>query len=191
MHRHGDRTPVATFPADSNNDNPSNWPQGLGQLTNLGKLQCFELGQFIRQRYGQRLIPSTYSDNDIYIRSTDVERVLASANDLLAGLYPPATDEHAWNTCLPWQPIAVHTVPSDEEWLIFGDVPKTCARLMQLMESVMQLPEIVGRVKSMQPTINFVNACAGHPATGDMVSDMTTFLDVRDTIYVESVHNKT
>ncbi|VDP52535.1 unnamed protein product, partial [Soboliphyme baturini] len=45
----------------------------------------------------------------IYIRSTDTDRTLASAQCNLAGLYPPSGSQR-WSSDIAWQPIPVHTV---------------------------------------------------------------------------------
>uniref|UniRef100_A0AC35EVN7 Arabinanase/levansucrase/invertase n=1 Tax=Panagrolaimus sp. PS1159 TaxID=55785 RepID=A0AC35EVN7_9BILA len=71
--RNGDRTPLDTFPNDpSTND----W-DGLemGELTELGMRQQFELGQRFREQYVTRsdkmmFLNSTFRSNEIYIRSS-------------------------------------------------------------------------------------------------------------------------
>ena len=54
-----------------------------------------------------------YSSDEVFVRSTDIDRTLMSAESHLAGLFPP-TDDQLWNPSLQWQPIPVHTVSKDE-----------------------------------------------------------------------------
>lgn len=65
------------------------------------------------------MLPEAYSPQDIYVRSTDVDRTLMSAASNLAGLYPPEGDQK-WNRNIDWQPIPIHTVPEKmDEVLMF------------------------------------------------------------------------
>lgn len=59
-------------------------------------------------------MPVRYSSEDIYIRSTSVDRALMSAAVNLAGLYAPTADQK-WNNKLGtlWQPIPIHSIPRD------------------------------------------------------------------------------
>lgn len=50
----------------------------------------------------------------IFIRSTDYDRTLMSAEANLAGLYPPERQQ-MFNPNISWQPIPVHTVPESGE----------------------------------------------------------------------------
>ena len=45
----------------------------------------------------------------IYIRSTDFDRTLMTAQGVLNGLYPPSGDQE-WKEGLDWQPIPIHAV---------------------------------------------------------------------------------
>uniref|UniRef100_A0A2I3M935 acid phosphatase n=1 Tax=Papio anubis TaxID=9555 RepID=A0A2I3M935_PAPAN len=109
--RHGDRSPIDTFPTDPIKE--SSWPQGFGQLTQLGMEQHYELGEYIRKRY-RTFLNESYKHEQVYIRSTDVDRTLMSAMTNLAALFPPE-GVSIWNPNLLWQPIPVHTVPLSED----------------------------------------------------------------------------
>lgn len=85
----------------------------------LGKQQHYELGQWLRNRYSS-LVNETYSKNEIYVRSTDVDRALMSAQSNLAGLYPPKGKD-VWKQDLAWQPIPVHTVPKKHDKTLAGE----------------------------------------------------------------------
>ncbi|XP_044776391.1 prostatic acid phosphatase isoform X4 [Neomonachus schauinslandi] len=109
--RHGDRSPIETFPNDAIKE--SSWPQGFGQLTQLGMEQHYELGQYIRKRY-RKFLNESYKREQVYIQSTDIDRTLMSAMTNLAGLFPPEGIS-VWNPSLPWQPIPVHTLSLSED----------------------------------------------------------------------------
>jgi hypothetical protein len=114
--RHGARTSTEDLPTA-----PHNWTEGKGQLTALGMQQAYQLGLKLNQRYkvDNQLLPTNYQVNTIYIRSTDYDRTLMSAQSLLMGLYPlgtgPALPDA--NPALPanFQPIPIHTVPTAQD----------------------------------------------------------------------------
>ncbi|KAJ1073449.1 hypothetical protein K5549_018355, partial [Capra hircus] len=110
--RHGDRAPLASYPTDPHKEVASTlWPRGLGQLTEEGVRQQLELGRFLRSRYEDFLSPE-YRREEVYIRSTDFDRTLESAQANLAGLFPEAAPGRSEAT---WRPIPVHTVPVAED----------------------------------------------------------------------------
>lgn len=117
--RHGDRNPIRDIPKA-----PHLWPEGLQQLTPLGMHQEYELGKKHRQRYvlQEKLLPRSYQPETIYVRSTDVDRTLMSAQCFLMGLYPPGTGPliaFPFQPALPHrvQPIPIRTVPEKEDFM--------------------------------------------------------------------------
>ncbi len=84
-----------------------------GQLTNTGIEQHHRLGAFFRNRYDS-ILSSTYHPAEIYVRSTDYDRTLMSAQSNLIGLYPllnVSADK------VPVQPIPIHTKPMTEDFV--------------------------------------------------------------------------
>lgn len=112
--RHGDRTPAEyLFP-----DDWKKWPEGLGELTGEGAAQQYRLGQWLRKRYGAWL-DEKFNRNTIYIRSSDYNRTLMSAQANMAGLFPPKTPIAEG---LMWQPIPVHTRPKPMDKELYEEV---------------------------------------------------------------------
>lgn len=109
LFRHGDRSPANVYPTYPY---VSAWPQGLGQLTTLGMQEQYELGTFVKQRYIPGYLSAAYRRNETYIRSTDIDRTIMSALAQLSAIFPPSGDQ-VWNSSIPWQPIPVHTWPTE------------------------------------------------------------------------------
>ena len=91
--RHGQRTPNHQLP----NDDRSYWPKDLGpgQLTKQGAQEMKDLGVLLRNKYvrDEKIIRSVYNRDDLYARSSDVDRCLMSGHSLLQGLYPAGDDQ--------------------------------------------------------------------------------------------------
>ncbi|CAG4921724.1 unnamed protein product [Colias eurytheme] len=119
LFRHGARAPVSTYKSDPFKN--YQWPDGLGSLTNVGKLQLYELGRKYRSYYAT-FIPEEYNEKDIYVRSSDASRCMMSAYTFLAGLYPP-TDRQMWHPEIMWQPIPVHSLPREIDNIVAATKP--------------------------------------------------------------------
>ena len=122
--RHGQRSPRYILP----NDDLSVWPKGIGpgELTPAGAKQMETVGHDLRTKYVDelKLFHSTYQRQDVYVRSSDVDRCLMSAHSLLHGLFPTG----------PTPPI--HTVPQGEEFLLRGY--DHCHRFHEYAKSTLQ-----------------------------------------------------
>ncbi|VVC88655.1 unnamed protein product [Leptidea sinapis] len=129
--RHGARTPVSSYKSDPYKN--YQWPNGLGSLTNTGKLQMYELGSKYRSYYAN-FIPEEYHDKDVYIRSSDKSRCMMSAYTFLAGLYPP-TERQMWHPELAWQPIPVHSLPREIDNIVAGT--KSCKLWKRMYDEIL------------------------------------------------------
>uniref|UniRef100_A0A7E4VDB4 DUF4470 domain-containing protein n=1 Tax=Panagrellus redivivus TaxID=6233 RepID=A0A7E4VDB4_PANRE len=122
--RHGDRAPGdLPYPKDVYDE--SYWPHGWEELSNLGMLQMHDLGAYFKQEYQGTFVNTTYNYKEIYVRSSDSDRALVSAQAFMNGFYPPVGTD-VWQTGLDWQPIAIHaTTPGEADppnliTLLFG-----------------------------------------------------------------------
>lgn len=100
---------------------------GFDQLTNEGKQRMFSLGKFLKLRYYHNLLNG--NPRKVYIRSSDLDRSLESAQALLAGLNPPK-NRWLWSTTNElnnWQPKAIHTTTLNSDDML-SDEPN-CFRL--------------------------------------------------------------
>jgi len=108
--RHGDRTPLLTFPTA-----PYEGTLAPGQLTPKGMQQAYELGLKFHKKYIEetKLLAPYYQSEMIYVRSTDYDRTIMTAQSVLLGLYPLGSGLYleTEKPALPegFQPIPIHT----------------------------------------------------------------------------------
>lgn len=107
VHRHGARTPIHPAPLQTSQWTPLSL--GLGHLTIRGRAQHEAFGRKLRATYipnSNSFLPTSAPGSDIvYVRSTDVDRCLISAQSLLQGLWPGSR-------------IPIHTILEDTEALL-------------------------------------------------------------------------
>lgn len=113
LFRHGDRTPVMTYPNDPYQEDAWQKYGGFGQLTQTGMSQHYEFGKFLRKHYAS-FLHEYYMRQYVKTVSTDFDRTLMSAYSLLTGLYSPQ-DYQVWNSNITWQPIPVHTTDKSND----------------------------------------------------------------------------
>ncbi|XP_069504818.1 prostatic acid phosphatase-like [Ambystoma mexicanum] len=181
--RHGDRSANEPFPTDPHQE--AAWPQGLGQLSELGMRQQYELGQYLRKRY-KGFLNATYDRNEVYVRSTDIDRTLMSAQANLAGLYPPS-GEQIWNPNITWQPIPVHTVPLAEEQLL--EFPYYCPRYKALTKETLSSSQFLDLIKPYEDFIKSMSTNTGY-SVDSLVNGGKLWM-VYDALLCEGIHNMT
>ena len=174
--RHGDRTPIHEIPKS-----PHTWKEGLGELTPEGMKQEFQLGVELRKRYIDQyhLLPPRYLAETIYVRSTDLNRTLMSAQSLLLGLYPLGT-----GSSLPaaFQPIPIHTVPKLQDDLLNAKPSSNIFSIAILYVKTHNAWK--------NKTANLKNAFAKwYEATGLDVNDPFKFDSLSDTLNVRALHH--
>ena len=69
----------------------------------------YNLGQYLRMRYSG-FLNKKYHKEEVYARSSDLDRTIMSAQANLAGLYPPEDHRDVWNKNIRWQPVPIHTL---------------------------------------------------------------------------------
>ncbi|BFY98829.1 hypothetical protein BsWGS_01869 [Bradybaena similaris] len=182
LYRHGDRSPMLVYPTDINQPAVA-WPDGLGWLTNIGKNQQYELGQYLKSRYDRFLNTSHYNHEEILVQSSGVERCLMSAYCNLAGLFPPQ-DDQVWNKNIPWQPIPVQTRPIKEDNKLGDDA--SCPRFQQLVTEYLNSSEIRKEEKANKDFYKMVEK-----ETGVKNESIANILQIIDTLMCERDHNLT
>uniref|UniRef100_A0A6J0U6M1 Lysosomal acid phosphatase n=1 Tax=Pogona vitticeps TaxID=103695 RepID=A0A6J0U6M1_9SAUR len=178
LYRHGDRSPVKAYPRDPYQENA--WPQGFGQLSQDGMRQQWDLGQALRRRY-DGFLNASYNREEIFIRSTDFDRTLMSAEANLAGLYPPEGVQ-VFNPNISWQPIPVHTVPDSAERLLKFPLPH-CPRYEQLQNETRETAEYINKTTE---NMQFLEMVANFTGIQDI--SLESVWSVYDTLFCENTH---
>ncbi|XP_037056085.1 testicular acid phosphatase isoform X2 [Peromyscus leucopus] len=182
--RHGDRAPLASYPTDPHKEAASTlWPRGLGQLTKEGIRQQLELGRFLRRRYKAFLSPE-YRREEVYIRSTDFDRTLESAQANLAGLFPEAAPG---SPEADWKPIPVHTVPVSEDKLLRFPM-RSCPRYHELLRESTEAADYQEAVKGWTGFLTRLGNFTGLSLVGE---PLRRAWKVLDTLICQRAHGLT
>jgi hypothetical protein len=181
--RHGDRAPIADFPAA-----PHKWPQGLGMLTAEGMRGEFELGKQFRARYIDKnhLLPPAYTSDSMYVRASDIDRTLQSAECTLLGLYPlgqgPMMDDGKEGVPQRYQPIPIHTRPRETDDVLIADVNKSSPDIYK--HFVYESPEWKAKQAEVEP--NFEK---WSKLTGFHIKNLQSMTMVGDTAHIRKIHH--
>ena len=92
LFRHGARSPIVL--SNEKRDIFNNQWEEIGELTSVGKRQHFLLGHRNKKTFGEkRLNIEKFNSQEIFIRSTVLNRTIESAYSHLTGFFPPGTGE--------------------------------------------------------------------------------------------------
>lgn len=183
--RHGDRTPISVLPKIK-----YKWREGLGQLTAIGMRQEFEMGKLFRKKYVEstHLLPPNYHRSSVYIRSTDYERTLMSAQSLLMGLYPAGTGPYIEDSALPglpraFQPIPIHTAPAEFDRVIVKkpDAEEAEKLLQKYVYSTVEWKKKDAELRNKYP--------AWSETLGINISGLEDLERIGDTLHIHRIHH--
>ncbi|KAJ7383674.1 mitochondrial acyl carrier protein, partial [Desmophyllum pertusum] len=148
IYRHGDRSPSRIYPTDPYREDV--WPQGLGMLTQKGMRQEYALGKFLKSRYIEhyKLLNSTYISKEI------------------------------WRDNLDWQPIGIHVVPLDEDYLLAPFAYK-CPRFFQLHNADKKQPGYINMSLEYKDMLDYVSENSGQEI------DVSSAWKIRDPLIAE------
>ena len=182
--RHGDRTPTT-----ESLNSPYSWPGGLGQLTPTGMNQEFKLGREFHKRYilNTKLLPESYDKETIYVRSSNVDRTLMSAQCVLMGLYPPGTGPMLSNSNIPalpdaYQVIPVHTVSIEDDDLL---VPNHTPQQFNKIKKKYVTNRSDWQKKTMELRPQFARWSR---LTGFKVTNLTDLIHLADNLYIRQLN---
>nr|QGW52012.1 lysosomal acid phosphatase [Dugesia japonica] len=174
--RHGDRAPLQLLSEDSNKIKL--WPYGLGELTEIGINQHFQLGQWLRKRYFN-LLNEKYNNTEILIRSTDYDRTLMSAASNLAGLY--FDRENIIIPGIRWRPIPIHTIPQKFDVIMLQD---DCENYKIKKHEMFNSKRFRPLLEKYQSTIDFIRNHTNLPQL-----NFENLWEIYDVLFCEKVHN--
>lgn len=147
----------------------------------MGIEQQYALGKWLRRRY-RNLLSSEFNVSDVYVRSSDSDRTLMSAQANLAGLYAPK-GRQVWNNFLLWRPVPVHSLPENIDYITGGSLPK-CRSYEEAYKAYLASDEMKEFEQSIQPIYDYLTANIGIVVDAPILA-----LLIRDSLLDESIHN--
>lgn len=146
--------------------------------------QEYNLGQYFRKRYNALLPMGVYPNKLVYVRSTNRERTLMSAAAALAGLFPPTVDQ-LFNENINWQPIPIHTIPVEFDYIL--DSHPKCDRHRMLSKEHHNRPEY----KAWHEKYNWLYQHVAEKSGISVDDDAKCVRIVNDNLRIQKLYNKT
>ncbi len=125
LFRHGAISPKYSPPKVS-----AEWPMGFKQLTAVGRRTMYQQGQELRRKYVEELglIDGSYKGSEVYVRASNTDRALQTAQYLALGLFPLGTgpdpahyDKSLADAPTPelaFNPVPIHTLALTRDSLL-------------------------------------------------------------------------
>jgi acid phosphatase len=178
--RHGDRTPYNNpFKED-----PTNWPEGWGELTALGTNQEIALGAEMRKLYYSGLLDDNTASNSICAFSTDMDRTRQSARLFLSGLAGDAALTIPIHLTVPVNIAAGFTDGNTVSTAMILN-PDTNANMAALQKQyVLETPEWKATNDALRPQFARWSRALGLTING--IQDLG---GVSDSLYIHQIHH--
>ena len=136
----------------------------------------------MRSRYND-FLSQDFSEKEIFILSSDVDRTIMSAAANMAGLYTPSKSQ-VWNTNLLWQPIPIRTVPADIDVIL--NPLKPCPAYKYYAKRLFETEEFKLLHEKHQKLFNYISK-----ESGETIKDIWDVQNIYDTLIVQDLFNKT
>ncbi len=150
------------------------WPMGLRQLTALGIIEMYQTGQALRRKYVDELgfISGSYMPREIYVRASNTDRSLQSAQLLMLGLFPLGTgpDPAVYDTSLEaapapgqaFNPVPVHSVALENDRVLRPYTGKAnCKKYKKFVKSLPKTELYRKQGRKYKDLLNLASSATG------------------------------
>ncbi|XP_012285663.1 venom acid phosphatase Acph-1 [Orussus abietinus] len=125
-------------------------------MFNENKLNMFNLGVYLRQRYGD-FLGEIYTENVTTLVTNQFVTSMMSGSLVNAGLWPPASIQR-WHDDLPWQPIPTVYEELKKDYLLMGNL---CPNFLSDTASVLESDSMKEQVSVYKPLFDELNQRTG------------------------------
>jgi hypothetical protein len=153
------------------------------------------LGGRLRKHYidEMQFLNASYHRDEIYVRSTDVDRTLISAISNLIGFYgqsPRVDIDYPSVSGWPgnYQPIPVHTVDDLTDNIANPDAE--CPRQLAVIRAMNQTPEFAEVMKNRTELFQSLSNLTGEKIVSPIDIDFYPFWTLHDALYIEQLYGK-
>lgn len=117
----------------------------------------------------------------MYVRSTDVDRTLMSAQANLAGFFPPEGKD-VWSEDIPWQPIPIHTMPEKQDMVLAAK--KNCPVYDYELKKLYKSDELKAYDKKIMPIYKYLTMWSGKS-----VNSLQSVQNIYSCLHIEEIYN--